>query len=124
MSEVGYTPEQLAGAKWILREALNATPGTSVLVIHDEKTREAAACVEIAARESSVNLSKLYIPSKEQKKYKANQAAGLSERIREDIDRVTRVIFLQEWQRNTTAFRFAVLKYCSSARGKRVASMP
>jgi leucyl aminopeptidase (aminopeptidase T) len=93
-------------------------------VIHDEKTAAAAACVEIAARESEVNLSRFCVPGKEQKKYKESQGAGLNEKIRDEIDKVTRVIFLQEWQRNTTAFRFAVLKYCASARGKRVASMP
>jgi leucyl aminopeptidase (aminopeptidase T) len=92
--------------------------------MHDEKTREVAACVEIAAKESGVNLSRFCVLSKEQRRYKERQNAGLSEKIRDEIDKVTRVIFLQEWQRNTAAFRFAVLKYCASARGKRVASMP
>jgi leucyl aminopeptidase (aminopeptidase T) len=124
MAESNLSPEQLAGARWILQEALDATPGTSVLVMHDEKTKDVAACLEVAAQDSEVNLRKCCVPKKVQKRFKEGPDAILSDHIRDEIDKVTRVIFLQEWQRNTAAFRFAVLKYCASARGKRVASMP
>src|SRR5689334_2508574 len=119
-----YTHEQITGAKWILSEALGATSGASVLVIHDESTANAADCLKAAASEIGVLLTPLRVTAKAQTAYQTKQEATLSDSIRDELDNVTRVVLLQQWSPASTAFRFAVLKYCSRCRGSRVASMP
>jgi leucyl aminopeptidase (aminopeptidase T) len=119
-----FSESQRAGASWILREALGASGGSAVLVLHDERTEDVARCIEAVAGELDISLFKHLVASKEQREFRARRSPRLNVSIREDLDKVSRAIILQEWDTETTAFRLAVLDYCTASRGKRVASMP
>jgi len=116
--------DQLDGAAWVLEQALGASPGTTALVVHDEATTATAACFRDAANSRGIRLKALLVPSAVQASYGAKRKPRLEQSIRDEIDKVTRIIVLQEWRDEVTRFRFDVLRYSTKPRGKRVASMP
>jgi hypothetical protein len=118
------TDEQLAGAAWVLEQALEAEAGTSVLVIHDDATAATANCFREAARARNIRLRTLLVTTAEQEAHSRSADPLLDLSVRDEIDKVTRIVVLQEWRYEVTSFRFSVLKYGTRARGKRVASMP
>ena len=121
---MAFEASQLAGATWVLEQALGASHETSALVIHDEFTAATAACFSKAAKRLRVHNETLLVPTAEQEEYSRKPNPRLEPRVRNAIDNVSRVIVLQEWRHEVTRFRFDVLTYATRGTVKRVASMP
>ena len=119
-----FNDEQLTGAAWVLEQALGAAAGTSALVIHDEATTATAKCFSKTAQSRKIRLKTLLVPTKDQEEYSRRPDQLLEPWIREQIDKVNRIVVLQAWGHEVAPFRFGVLRYGTQARGNRVASMP
>ncbi len=119
-----FTEQQRGGAAWVLGNALGAEDGDSVLVIHDDANAATSRCFKTVARARKISLNTLLVPTAEQEAYSRRSNPQLDGAVRDEIDKVTRIVVLQEWRHAVTRFRFDVLNYGTRDRGKRVASMP
>lgn len=116
--------EQLAAARWVLHEALGAGAGSTVLIVHDEDTRDVALVFGEAARSLRLTGLTSFVPAAEQRDYASSPDRLLDQEISDKIGHASRIVLLQRWDARTAHFRFLVLRAAESAPNRRAASMP
>lgn len=119
-----YSAQRFEAASWVLINALGATPGTAVLVIHDEASKPVADCLFDAAKATDINVRLRLVSKSEQESHYGKKHSKLDESLRDEIDRFSRIVLVQELRPELSRFRFILLEYGSRQRGKRMASMP
>lgn len=119
-----FDDRQRRGARWILADALEATPADRVLVIHDEETGPAAECLtHVGGDELKQHVRGLLVPSVEQARLSADENTPLPDDVRRRIDDASHVIVLQRRAPEVNGFRMNVLQYCVVDSTRRAASM-
>jgi hypothetical protein len=115
---------QCRGARWILTDALEASPPDSVLIVHDEETGQAADCItQVGCDELSFRVRSLLVPSVQQAQLSADENTPLPDDIRGRIDESSHVIVLQRRAPEVNGFRMNVLQLCVNDPARRAASM-
>jgi len=121
---VMFDETQRRGARWILTEALEASPADYVLVLHDEETGPAADCItDVGARELHFRVNSLLIPSAEQALLSADENTPIPDDLRARLDDANLIIVLQRRAPEVNGFRMNVLQYCVTDPNRRAASM-